>query len=116
MAVVGTEEQRGAVVVLGGRGMGKSVFLQQICAALETEGELRVVVLPVPPPELTVRACLYKLSDALGVAGGALDSRKILGAYFARDGVPDRLVLLFDEFDSLRRPTEGQPIGPRGAV
>ncbi len=33
----------GSAVALGGRGMGKSVFLQQLCAALESEGELRVV-------------------------------------------------------------------------
>ncbi len=104
----------GSAVVLGGRGMGKSVFLQQVCAALEVADELRVVVVPVPPPELTVRACLDKLSDALGVATGAMDSRKILDAYFARHDVPERLVLLFDEFDRYAERIDHRSTNPPG--
>ena len=89
----------GSAVVLGGRGMGKSVFLQQLQAALTQAGSVRVVLIPTPPPELTVRACLDKLADTLEVAPGAIDSRKIIDAWFAREDVPPRLVLLFDEFD-----------------
>ncbi len=89
----------GSAVVLGGRGMGKSVFLRQVRTVLERGGETRIVLISAPPPDLTVRSCLDKLADALGVAAGALDSRKIVDAYFAQPDVPERLVLLFDEFD-----------------
>lgn len=112
--VVDTLGHGGSAVVLGGRGMGKSVFLQQLRATLELEGELRVVVVSAPPPELTVRACLDKLSDTLGVAPGAFDSRKILDAYFARDGVPERLVLLFDEFDRYAERIDQRSTNPPG--
>ncbi len=93
--VAATLAAGGSAVVLGGRGMGKSVFLGQIQAALDGP---RVVVIPAPPPQLTVDACLGQLADALGVEP-AFNSRKIVDAYFARDGAPERLVLLFDEFD-----------------
>ncbi len=89
----------GSAVVLGGRGMGKSVFLQQIQTALEQDAGTRVVLISAPPPELTVRACLDELAEALGVAGGHSRCIRILDAYFGRGDVPERLVLLFDEFD-----------------
>ncbi|MCP4660642.1 MAG: hypothetical protein GY856_35020 [bacterium] len=102
----------GSAVVLGGRGMGKSVFLQQVCTSLERE--MRVVVVPAPPPELTVRACLDKLADALGVPAGAIDSRKILDSYFARGDAPKRLVLLFDEFDRYAEKADHRATNPPG--
>ncbi len=89
----------GSAVVLGGRGMGKSVFLHQIRTVLEDDGETRVVLISAPPPELTVRACLDELAEALGVPSGPSRCIRILDAYFGRDDVPERLVLLFDEFD-----------------
>ena len=89
----------GSAVILGGRGMGKSVFLQQVCASLEREDGIQIIIIPAPPPELTVRACLDQLSRRLGASEGAFNSREILDDYFARDDAPERLVLLFDEFD-----------------
>ncbi len=86
----------GSAVVLGGRGMGKSVFLGQLEAALDDD--TRVIIIPAPPPRLDVDACLAQLADALGVEP-AFNTRKIIDAYLARDGTPERLVLLFDEFD-----------------
>ncbi len=97
----------GGAVVLGGRGMGKSVTLHQIRKALEQDGDTRVVVIPAPPPELTVRACLDELAEVLGAPGGALRTRRILDDYFSRDDVPEKLVLLFDEFD--RYAEKGEP-------
>ncbi len=97
--VAETLHDGGSAVVLGGRGMGKSVFLQQLQEALAQAGAVRVVLIPTPPPELTVRACLDKLADVLEVEPGAIDSRKIVDAWFAREDAPPRLVLLFDEFD-----------------
>ncbi len=89
----------GSAVVLGGRGMGKSVFLRQLCRTLEAPG-LRALSVPGPPSALTVDACLEQLARVLGVSGeGALGTAELVDAYFARDDVPERLVLLFDEFD-----------------
>ncbi len=109
-----TLAEGGSAVALGGRGMGKSVFLQQIRDSLESRDDLKVAVIPAPPPELTVRACLDRLARALGVAQGGFDSREILDAYFAGDGVPQRLVLLFDEFDRYAERVDQQSTDPPG--
>jgi len=101
----------GSVVTLGGRGMGKSVFLRQLRAELERDSESRVLLIPEPPPNLTVDDCLEQLAEALGVTvAGPLRSRKLFDAYFTRDDVPERLVLLFDEFD--RYAEGGFPASP----
>ncbi len=89
----------GSAVVLGGRGMGKSVFLRQLRTALGNGGETRVVLISAPPPELTVRACLDQMARHLEAPLGAFNSQAVVDAYFARGDVPERLVLLFDEFD-----------------
>ncbi|HEX9735721.1 MAG TPA: hypothetical protein VGG06_27490 [Thermoanaerobaculia bacterium] len=101
----------GSAVTLGGRGMGKSVFLRQLRSALERESGLRVLLIPEPPPRLTVEDCLERLAESLEVSvAGPLRSRKLFEAYFARDDVPERLVLLFDEF--LRYAEGGFPSQP----
>ncbi len=97
----------GSAVVLGGRGMGKSVFLGQLKAELERHPGTRVVLLEVPPPALTVEACLGALARQLGMSRDPFDSREILDGFFARDDAPERLVLLFDEFD--RYAEKGTP-------
>jgi hypothetical protein len=95
--------------------MGKSVFLDQLRAELERVAGVRVVLIQAPPPELTVRACLDSLARVLGVAAqGALYSLEIFETFFARDGAPERLVLLFDEFDRYAesgKQESGQPPG-----
>jgi energy-coupling factor transporter ATP-binding protein EcfA2 len=98
--VARTLRRGGSAVVLGGRGMGKSVFLRQLRAALEADGDTRTVLVSAPPAALTVEACLGQLARRLGVAAGDyFSSSEIVEAYFAREDVPERLVLLFDEFD-----------------
>ncbi len=113
--VAATLARGGSAVMLGGRGMGKSVFLRQLEANLERTPGLRVLLVSGPPMELSVQACLAKLAQVLGVpAEGALDSRALVDAYFARDDVPERLVLLFDEFDRYaesRGPVSSSPPG-----
>lgn len=89
----------GSAVVMGGRGMGKSVFLRQLKSTLEREGGTAVLLFEAPPAALTVEACLAYLAGALGVAVDPFSSRPLFDEYFARDGAPERLVLLFDEFD-----------------
>ena len=97
----------GSAVVLGGRGMGKSVFLQQIRAKLENDPATRVVLMETPPAELTVKACLDFLANELDVPSDRFSSRRFLDAFFAREGAPERLILLFDEFD--RYAEKGEP-------
>ncbi|HEX9730445.1 MAG TPA: hypothetical protein VGG06_00480 [Thermoanaerobaculia bacterium] len=89
----------GSAVALGGRGMGKSVFLRQLKEELERSSDLRALLVAGPPMELSARACLGQLAAVLDVpAAGVRGSSQLLEAYFAGD-VPGRLVLLFDEFD-----------------
>ncbi len=98
--------ENGSAVVMGGRGMGKSVFLGQLKAELERDRETRVLLIEAPPPALTVGACLAHLARKLEVPfKESLDSREIFDSYFAR--APERLVLLFDEFD--RYAEKGKP-------
>lgn len=104
----------GSAVVLGGRGMGKSVFLGQLADELGSVSDLRVLLVSGPPMELSARTCLEQLAEVLEVpAAGALGTRKLLDAYFDKD-VPGRLVLLFDELDRYaesRGPASSNPPG-----
>ena len=104
----------GSAVVLGGRGMGKSVFLRLLRASLESLPDMRVVLVPVPPPELTVRACLDQLAEVLDVPAGASNTRAMVEAYFARPEVPRRLALLFDEFDRYAERVDQRSTNPPG--
>jgi len=102
----------GSAVVMGGRGMGKSVFLRQLKADLEGDAGTRIVLVEAPPPALTIGACLGWLARTLGVAPDHYSSRPMFDEYFARDDAPDRLVLLFDEFDRYaEKAASAQPPG-----
>ncbi len=90
----------GSVILLGGRGMGKSVFLGQLRDHLVQDRGLRVLLIPGPPPDPTAEACLKQLSRTLAVSGsGALSATELVDAYFGRDNAPEGLVLLFDDLD-----------------
>ncbi len=102
----------GSAVVLGGRGMGKSVFLGQLAAELARRPGLRVLLVPGPPAELTVRACLDLLAEVLEVSVRTITSRRLFDAYFAGADAPERLVLLFDEFDRYAEKGPGSPQPP----
>ncbi len=103
-----TLANNGSVVVMGGRGMGKSVFLGQLKAQLERTPGTRVLTIVGPPATLTVEACLAHLEQILDVHGQhSFYSHEIFERYFARDDAPERLVLLFDEFD--RYAEKGEP-------
>ncbi len=97
----------GSAVVLGGRGMGKSVFLGQLKSELERRPDTRVVLIEAPPAALTVEACLGYLAAELGVSSSPFTSRRLFDDFFARPDAPARLVLLFDEFD--RYAEKGEP-------
>jgi hypothetical protein len=97
----------GSAIVLGGRGMGKSVFLGQLKAQLEREAGTWVLLVEAPPPALTVEACFGFLAKSLGVSGSTYGSREIFDTFFDRQDAPQRLILLFDEFD--RYAEKGKP-------
>ncbi len=99
--VAKTLRGNGSAVVMGGRGMGKSVFLGQLKALLETaDSDTEVMLFVGPSARLTVEGCLHKLARRLGVSmEEGMDSLEIFESYFARDDAPERLILLFDEFD-----------------
>lgn len=111
--VVDCLRRGGGAVVLGGRGMGKSVFLQQVKAELEQSPEVRVILFASPPTDLTVGTCLKALARELEVpVEDALDPRDLLEQYLSRDGAPLHLVLLYDELDAYGR-APGDPPGRR---
>ena len=89
----------GSAVVMGGRGMGKSVFLGQLKAELERHPGMRVLLIESPPAALTIEACLGFLAAQLDVGADPFTSRRIFDEYFARSDAAENLVLLFDEFD-----------------
>ena len=102
----------GSAVVMGGRGMGKSVFLRQLKSELERDDATEVLLLEGPPAALTVEAGLAFLAASLGVDPNPFSSRRIFDQYFGRDDAPERLVLLFDEFDRYaEKGTSAQPPG-----
>jgi len=91
----------GSAVVIGGRGMGKSVLLRQVQRAIEQSSAARAVLLSTPPLESTVAAYLADLARALGLATAPVtNTRDLIETYFSQDHALPQLVLLYDEFDS----------------
>ncbi len=104
----------GSAVIMGGRGMGKSVFLRQLRAELEEVPGTRVLTIVGPPAALTVDACLAHLAQVLEVPErDSFYSLEIFERFFSRSDAPERLVLLFDEFDRYAEKGEAssQPPG-----
>jgi hypothetical protein len=111
--IAGKLLHNGSSVVLGGRGMGKSVFLGQLKERLEREEGTRVLLIEAPPAALTVEACLGYLAELLETEGSPYSSRLLFERYFERSDAPERLILLFDEFDRYaeKGATSAQPPG-----
>jgi hypothetical protein len=104
-SVLARLQRGGSAVVLAGRGMGKSVFLQQLEAAAAELPDMRVLRFPAPPPELSYRACLRALAYKLGAdTADALDSGELIAGFLRQADAPRRLILLYDEFDRYARP------------
>ncbi len=103
----------GSAVILGGRGMGKSVLLGQLRTRLEEISGVRVLLVPGPPAELTAQACMAHLGQVLGTSRDRVFySQDLFEEYFARDDAPRHLVLLFDEFDRYATKGPGSPQPP----
>jgi hypothetical protein len=112
--VVGTLLHNGSSVFLGGRGMGKSVFLRQLKTELERQPGTEVVLSVAPSARLTIQSCMSRLARSLAVSVDEdAESLEIFASYFARADAPERLVLLFDEFDRYAEKGEisAQPPG-----
>jgi ABC-type transporter Mla maintaining outer membrane lipid asymmetry ATPase subunit MlaF len=56
-----------AVKLVGGRGMGKSVLLRQVQARFASEPDTRAVLVPGPPEEGTLAACVQDIAKRLGL-------------------------------------------------
>ncbi|WP_437732389.1 AAA family ATPase [Sorangium sp. So ce1335] len=109
VATIAGHLRRGAAVkVIGGRGMGKSVLLQQVQAQLLQDAPgTRVLLVPGPPEEPTVAGAVRDLAARLGVrdlAAPRMDDllERVL------DGDTTRLVVLFDEADQYVTAGEGE--------
>lgn len=95
-------------VLVGARGMGKSVALRAADTALSADG-WRVVRFDGPPADATVAACQRRLADALSLADNDPDAliRRFLDGADGAAGV-NGLCLMYDEIekypDGVRRP------------
>ena len=102
--------QGGAAVVIGGRGMGKSVLLGQVGEKLAEREGVRVIRFPSPPQSLLASECLEVLAERLGEATASRTSFDVLMSYFERQP-EEHLVLLYDEFDRYAQaPAPGSPV------
>jgi hypothetical protein len=100
----------GSAVILGGRGMGKSVLLRQIRDAASGLADTQIGLFPGPAAELTTEACLQTLARSLGVVvEKVLSSREIFEAHRARHGQGLRIILLFDELDHYAQGPSNPP-------
>lgn len=108
--VVESLRRGGGAFVLGGRGMGKSVFLRHVRREMERSPGVRALLFHKPPAELSVQSCLRTLARELEMPhDGVTDPYELLADYLGRDGAPLLLVLLYDEFDSYAKSPSDPP-------
>ncbi len=98
-------EGRGCVL-MGGRGMGKSVLLSQVAARIRREApEVTVLCFSDPPAPPTFEAAIRQIEDGLQlthVPGN--DASRTLDRHFADAPEQQGCVLLFDELDQYISP------------
>jgi hypothetical protein len=87
-----------AVKLVGGRGMGKSVLLRQIQARFAGEPDTRAVIVPGPPDEGTLVACVEDIAVRLDLVPLARTSMDALMMAAGAQNIA-RIVLLVDEAD-----------------
>lgn len=100
-------------VLLGGRGMGKSVLLQQVGEQIRKDDpSVCVVRFDGPPSPPTLRGCFKVLGERLGVANaGRLQLDELFDRYFAAHPEVSSCVLLFDEVDQYATPEDRRSLG-----
>lgn len=87
-----------AVKLVGGRGMGKSVLLRQVQARFAGESDTRAVLVPGPPEEGTIVACVQDIAMRLGLDPLTQKTMDAVMEAAATRGI-ERLILLVDEAD-----------------
>lgn len=107
-------EGRG-VLMLAGRGMGKSIFLTQLEAALSTDPTVKVVRLPEAPViDRTIEGCLRVLAEALGLAPSPMrDVRAMMKEFLSAHPDIGSVCLLYDEVDQYNTLVDGEPLSRR---
>ncbi|MCC6559069.1 MAG: ATP-binding protein [Polyangiaceae bacterium] len=105
--------RRTGCVLLGGRGMGKSVLLQQVGEQIQRDdASVRVVRFEGPPTPPTLSASVKMLGDRLGVAkANRLQLEELFEEYFAQRPGVSSCVLLFDELDQYATPHDRHSLG-----
>ncbi|GEN13187.1 hypothetical protein SAMN05443572_11965 [Myxococcus fulvus] len=104
------------VVLLGGRGMGKSVFLRQLMRTLKSTPSLVVKILS-PPVDRSLPGALANLAGVLNIdiKGHPPSAQEILERFFEREKHIQSIVLLFDELDQYAMG-EGDIAGALGRI
>jgi len=112
-ALAASLREGGSAVLVGGRGMGKSVFLRRLADHLAAQEGVAVVRVEGPPPGATLADCLEALARRLGVAApGFLHAEPILDAFARSHPELGAVVLLYDEIDQYtRHSAPEQPLG-----
>jgi hypothetical protein len=87
-----------AVKLVGGRGMGKSVLLRQVQARFAGEPSTRAVIVPGPPDEGTLVACVQDIAVRLGLGELVRTTMDAVMEAAAARGI-ERIILLVDEAD-----------------
>jgi hypothetical protein len=87
-----------ALKLVGGRGMGKSVLLRQIQDRFAGESDTRVVLVPGPPDEGTLLACVRDIAIRLGLDPLARTTMDAVMEAVSAQGIA-RIILLIDEAD-----------------
>lgn len=106
----------GGLVLLGGRGMGKSVFLRQLKRHLETRPGVAVFVREEPPIDGSMQGALANLARMLGAqADPASTAGDLLQQFFELRKDVTTVILLFDELDQYAIGETGglSPLGRR---
>lgn len=101
------------VVVLGGRGMGKSVFLAQLESELRQRPGIFVVVFREPPPEeRTLAGAIRRIAGRLGCAADVeIDVAELVSDFLRRNREYQAIALLFDELDQYAQIGGDPPLG-----
>ena len=117
-ATVSQLRRGGSTVLLGGRGLGKSVFLRQLEVHLRNLEGVAVYLLE-PPLVRTLPGALGDLTRALGVpvrpGTQLVSAREALDQLLYRQPELQSVILLYDGVDPFILGEEGQP-GSLGAV
>jgi hypothetical protein len=87
-----------AVKLVGGRGMGKSVLLRQVQDRFAGEPDTRAVLVPGPPDEGTLVACVRDIATRLGIDSLPRTTMDAVMEAAATKRI-ERLILLVDEAD-----------------